>query len=91
MQKNSTLENRFIEFVEIVRKLRKECPWDKEQTHESLRRCLLEESYEVLESIDNNEVNELKKELGDVLLQVIFHSVIGEEKKINCAPSAYFR
>jgi XTP/dITP diphosphohydrolase len=81
MQKNSTLENRFIEFVEIVRKLRKECPWDKEQTHESLRRCLLEESYEVLESIDNNEVNELKKELGDVLLQVIFHSVIGEENK----------
>lgn len=80
MNKDEILKNNFLEFVEIVRRLRKECPWDKEQTHESLRRCLLEESYEVLESIDNNDINELKKELGDVLLQVIFHSTIGEEE-----------
>jgi XTP/dITP diphosphohydrolase len=79
MLKNENLENKFIEFVNIVRRLRKECPWDREQTHESLRRCLLEESYEVLESIDNNDITELKKELGDVFLQVIFHSVMGEE------------
>lgn len=79
MSKNSGLEKSFIEFVNIVRKLRKECPWDKEQTHESLRRCLLEESYEVIESIDNNDLTDLKKELGDVLLQVIFHAVMGEE------------
>ena len=69
----------FDKFVEIVRKLRKECPWDREQTHESLRRCLLEESYEVLEAIDNKDMSELKKELGDLLLQVVFHSVMAEE------------
>ncbi len=69
----------FNKFVEIVRILRKECPWDREQTHESLRRCLLEESYEVLEAIDSGNKNELKKELGDVFLQVVFHSIMGEE------------
>jgi len=69
----------FDKFVDIVRQLRKECPWDKVQTHESLRRCLLEESYEVLEAIDNNDMDELRKELGDVLLQVVFHGIMGEE------------
>lgn len=81
MNKDESLKNSFLEFVEIVRRLRKECPWDREQTHESLRRCLLEESYEVLESIDNNNLHELKKELGDVLLQVVFHASIGEDEK----------
>jgi MazG family protein len=79
MNNQDLLKNNFIEFVEIVKRLRRECPWDKEQTHESLRRCMLEESYEVLESIDNNDLTELKKELGDILLQVIFHTTIGEE------------
>ena len=69
----------FDNFVDIVRRLRKECPWDKEQTHKSLQRCLLEESYEVLEAIDEENFDELKKELGDVLLQVVFHSVMAEE------------
>ena len=69
----------FNEFVDIVRKLRKECPWDRIQTHLSLRRCLLEETYEVLEAIDNDNKSELKKELGDILLQVIFHSNIAED------------
>ena len=78
--KNNTVEKEFIEFVKIVKRLRKECPWDKEQTHSSLRRCLLEESYEVLEAIDNNNLDELKKELGDLLLQVVFHTSIAEEK-----------
>ncbi|MEO8664203.1 MAG: nucleoside triphosphate pyrophosphohydrolase [Ignavibacteria bacterium] len=71
----------FNEFVEVVRKLRKECPWDRIQTHLSLRRCLLEETYEVLEAIDNNNMPELKKELGDILLQVVFHSNIADENK----------
>jgi len=70
----------FDEFVNIVRQLRKQCPWDKIQTHLSLRRCLLEETYETLEAIDDNNMNELKKELGDVLLQVIFHANIAEEE-----------
>ncbi len=69
----------FNEFVDIVRKLRKECPWDRIQTHLSLRRCLLEETYEVLEAIDDDNKSELKKELGDILLQVVFHSNIAEE------------
>ncbi|MDD5361754.1 MAG: nucleoside triphosphate pyrophosphohydrolase [Ignavibacteria bacterium] len=79
MNNDIILAEKFIEFVNIVRRLRKECPWDREQTHESLRRCLLEESYEVLEAIDNNDMSELKKELGDLMLQVVFHGVLGEE------------
>lgn len=71
--------DKFKEFVDVVYRLRKQCPWDKEQTHQSLRRCLLEESYEVLEAIDKNDKVELKKELGDLILQVIFHSILGEE------------
>ncbi|MEO6695771.1 MAG: nucleoside triphosphate pyrophosphohydrolase, partial [Ignavibacteria bacterium] len=71
----------FGEFIKIVSRLRKECPWDKIQTHLSLRRCLLEETYETLEAIDENNMVELKKELGDILLQVVFHSNIAEEEK----------
>ncbi|HAY35026.1 MAG TPA: nucleoside triphosphate pyrophosphohydrolase [Ignavibacteria bacterium] len=78
---NTTLTDEFNEFVEIVKKLRTDCPWDRIQTHLSLRRCLLEETYEVLEAIDNNNPEELKKELGDLLLQVVFHSNIAEEEK----------
>ena len=73
--------NEFDEFVNIVRQLRKDCPWDRIQTHLSLRRCLLEETYEVLEAIDEGNMQELKKELGDILLQVVFHSNIAEENK----------
>lgn len=71
----------FDDFVSIVKKLRQECPWDRIQTHLSLRRCLLEETYETLEAIDNNNMQELRKELGDILLQVVFHSNIAEEEK----------
>ncbi|MFZ4589979.1 MAG: nucleoside triphosphate pyrophosphohydrolase [Ignavibacteria bacterium] len=78
-EKDKLLAEKFIEFVNIVKRLRVECPWDKEQTHESLRRCLLEESYEVLEAIDNNDMTELRKELGDLMLQVVFHGIMGEE------------
>jgi tetrapyrrole methylase family protein/MazG family protein len=55
------------------------CPWDAEQTHESLKRYLLEESYEVIEAIDNNDPLHLKEELGDLMLQPIFHAAIAEE------------
>lgn len=78
-QKIADLQSEFIEFVDVVRILREKCPWDREQTHESLRRCLLEESYEVLDAIDSGNKSELKKELGDVFLQVVFHSIMGEE------------
>ncbi|MGE5399904.1 MAG: nucleoside triphosphate pyrophosphohydrolase [Ignavibacteriales bacterium] len=72
-------DQKFAEFVEIVHRLRKECPWDREQTHDSIKEATLEETYEVLESIDHKNYQELKKELGDLLLHVVFHSVIAEE------------
>ena len=56
------------------------CPWDREQTHESLKPYLLEETYEVLECIDADNKEELCKELGDLLLQVVFHAQIGHEQ-----------
>lgn len=56
------------------------CPWDKEQTHESLRRYLLEEAYETVDAIDNNDSEHLKEELGDLLLQVVFHAQIAFEQ-----------
>jgi MazG family protein len=73
------LEDKFSEFVAIVKRLRKDCPWDREQTHDSIKANTLEEAYEVVESIDNKDYNELKKELGDLFLHVLFHSQIAEE------------
>lgn len=69
------------DLIEIVRLLRSEngCPWDKEQTHKSIRMDFLEEVYEVIEAIDFNSVEMLREELGDVLLQVVFHSQIETE------------
>ncbi len=54
------------------------CPWDREQTHESLQRYLLEETYEVLEAIQEGDMNKLQDELGDLLLQVVFHAKLAE-------------
>lgn len=68
--------------VEVVQKLRSPngCPWDKVQTHESLRRYFIEETYEVVDAIDNKDMDNLREELGDVLLQIVFHSSLAEEK-----------
>ncbi|MCU7511405.1 MAG: nucleoside triphosphate pyrophosphohydrolase [Ignavibacteria bacterium] len=74
-------DQKFAEFVQIVHRLRKECPWDMEQTHDSIKENTLEEAYEVVESIDHKDYSELKIELGDLLLHVVFHSVIAEENK----------
>jgi len=76
---NKTAE-KFSDLIEIMYKLRKECPWDKEQTPESLRQFILEETYEVLETIDLQNWDALAKELGDLLLQIVFQAVIGEEE-----------
>jgi nucleoside triphosphate diphosphatase len=73
------IENKFDELVEIVKKLRVKCPWDKEQTNDSIKAATIEEAYEVVESIDNKNYAELKKELGDLLFHIIFHSVMAEE------------
>ena len=67
---------------DVVKRLRAPngCPWDREQTHESLRQYLLEETYEVLEAIDSGEDDKLKEELGDLLLQVAMHAEIAEQE-----------
>jgi len=72
-------DSKFNEFIQIVERLRKECPWDKEQTNDSIKAATIEEAYEVVEAIDNKDYDELKKELGDLLLHVVFHTVIAEE------------
>jgi len=74
----------FDELVDIISKLRKECPWDKEQTHESLSKHLIEEAYELLDALaklDNKEesIHNLESELGDLLLQILLHSKIASE------------
>ena len=68
----------YEDLLEIIRLLRSEdgCPWDKVQTHQSIRRGLLEEAYEAAEAIDNDDPGLLKEELGDVLMQVVFHADI---------------
>lgn len=74
----------FDEFVEVVRAVRKNCPWDKVQTHESLKKYLVSETNELLEGIDRlkteNDSENLCEELGDILFHVALHSVIAEEE-----------
>ena len=76
----------FSRLVDLIARLRgpNGCPWDREQTHPSLKRHLLEESYEVMEAIDQDDPKRLTEELGDVLLQVLFHAQIaGEDGKFT--------
>jgi len=77
------MSHHFTKVVELMATLRAEkgCPWDRKQTHESLKPYLLEEAYEVLETIDQRDMPKLKEELGDVLLQVVFHSQIAAESE----------
>ena len=76
------MSDSFDRVVDIMATLRAPggCPWDRKQTHESLRPYLLEETYEVLETIDQRQTTKLKEELGDILLQVLFHSQIATEE-----------
>ncbi len=75
------MSERFDELVQLMAKLRASdgCPWDRKQTHESLKPYLLEETYEVLETIDRKDTGKLREELGDLLLQILFHAQIGTE------------
>ena len=72
----------FEDLIAIIRRLRQPdgCPWDKVQTHDSLKKDLLEECYELYDAIEENDDNHMAEELGDVLMHVLFHSVIGEEQ-----------
>ena len=71
---------RLIEIIEILRS-ENGCKWDREQTHTTLRRNMLEEAYEAVDAIDDNDMKHLQEELGDVLLQVVLHSQIAKEAK----------
>ena len=68
-----------LEFLGVMRRLRAECPWKAAQTHRSLARYLLEETHETLEALDTGDTDHLREELGDLLLQVFFHTAIAEE------------
>lgn len=74
-------EIKFNEFIAIVKRLRKECPWDREQTNDSIKANTLEEAFEVVHAIDEGDYQELKKELGDLLLHVVFHTIMAEERQ----------
>jgi MazG family protein len=71
---------KFNKLMEIMRRLRKECSWDAEQTHDSIKAATLEETHELIEAIDEKNFEEMRGELGDILLHIVFHSVIGEEE-----------
>jgi XTP/dITP diphosphohydrolase len=72
--------SRLLELVEVMDRLRRECPWDRQQTHRSLARYLLEECYETLEALESGDTAHLQEELGDLLLQVFFHARIAAEE-----------
>lgn len=78
-----TKKKTFDDLVKLIALLRAPggCPWDRKQTHRSILLNLIEETYELVESIENNRLEEMKEELGDLLLQVIFHSQMEAEKK----------
>jgi tetrapyrrole methylase family protein/MazG family protein len=70
----------FEDLIRVMERLREGCPWDREQTHESLKKYLIEEAYEVLEAIDEGDDSKLMEELGDLFLQPVFHSQIAKER-----------
>ncbi len=71
--------SRLLELVAVMDRLRRECPWDQQQTHESLVRYLVEEAYEAIEAIEGKDPESMCEELGDLLLQVMFHARIASE------------
>ena len=77
---NSKNEYSAEDLVKITTLLRHKCPWDAEQTHESVRKCFIEEVYEACDAIDNKDPENLCEELGDVLFQVLFHAELAKEE-----------
>lgn len=75
-----TPEEALARLAGIIEILRRECPWDRVQTHESLETCMIEEAYEAVDAIRNKDMDNLREELGDVTMQVIFHSSLCREE-----------
>lgn len=73
------LTRKFQDFFEVVVRLRKECPWDSVQTHQTLSQLMIEEVYEATDAIEKKDYQDLKKELGDILLHVVLNAIIAEE------------
>ena len=72
----------FERLLTIMDELREQCPWDKKQTIESLRNLTIEETYELADAILENDLKKIEKELGDILLHIVFYAKIGSEKKV---------
>ena len=70
---------RLLDLVQVMDRIRAECPWSSQQTHKGLAKYGIEEAYELVEAIEEGDRDELREELGDVLLQVVFHARIAEE------------
>lgn len=69
-----------VELVDVMDRLRRECPWTAQQSHESLAHYLLEEAHETLEALESGDTDHLREELGDLLMQVVFHARIAQER-----------
>ena len=82
MKNQNELSNSIIRLSNIMDKLRIECPWDKEQTMNSLRHLTIEETYELSDAIISGDFNEIKNELGDLLLHIVFYSKIASETNL---------
>lgn len=82
MKKKRKSIDELIKTVSRLRDPKHGCPWDKIQTHKSLKRYLIEETYEAIDAIENNDSKSLMEELGDILLQIVLHSQIASEKKL---------
>ena len=78
MKNNELLIN---DLIKIMDDLREKCPWDRNQTFKSLKSLTIEETYELIDAIDKKDYNEIKEELGDLLLHIVFYSKIASEKK----------
>lgn len=79
------------DLMDLVELLRRECPWDREQTHRSIRRGMLEEAYEVAEAIDREDPAMMTEELGDLMMQILFHISLGEERGSFSGEAVYDR
>ncbi len=73
--------NEFDRLTEVMKRVKTECPWDRKQTHETLRQYLIEETFEVIDAIDEKDDPALMEELGDLQIQIIFHALLAQERK----------
>lgn len=78
-RKKNTMKE-FERLVKVMQEVKTKCPWDKKQTHQSLRQYLIEETFEVIDAIDDGDDDALCEELGDVQIQILFHAMLGEDR-----------